>query len=140
MPAVITRQQHGHALREKKRGEEIAGLAIAQRLDGGVGAFPFLAAIPTVVVVVAVTVVVAIGKVVFVIVADEVTQTEPVVAGDEIDAGMGMTAAVVVEIGTAAQAGGEFTGGPGTLPKAPHFIAITSVPLGPARGIIRREQ
>src|SRR5208337_1651082 len=136
VPAVITRQQHGHALREKQRGEEIAGLAVAERPDGGVGAFPFLAAVPTVVVVVAVAVVVAIGKVVFVVVADESAQTEPVVAGDEIDAGMGMTAAVVVEIGTAAQAGGEFTGGTGTLPKATDFIAIASIPLGPAGRVV----
>ena len=60
------------------------------------------------VVVVAVAVVFAVGLVVLVVVADEIVQREAVVRGDEVDAGVGLAAVVLVQIAAAGEPVGEF--------------------------------
>jgi hypothetical protein len=87
---LIAAGEHGHALREHERGEEVAHLALAQVVDLGIVGGAFRAHVPTVVVVGAVGVVVAVGLVVLVVVADEVAEREAVVRGDEVDAGVGV--------------------------------------------------
>ena len=106
-----------------------------QGQDVGVVGRAFGAAIPAVVVVGAVFVILAVGFVVFVVVADEIFEREAVMAGDEIDAGVGSAAALLIKIAAAAKARGEFGHGAGVrLPKAAHAIAIFAVPLGPEDG------
>ena len=67
-PDLITHAMHRHALRKKERGQHVALLPLAQRIDREVIGRPFSPAIPALVVVGAVTVVFAVGFVVFVIV------------------------------------------------------------------------
>ena len=90
------------------------------------------AAVPAVVVVGAVAVVLAVGLVVLVVVADQVVQREAVVAGDEVDAGVGLAAVVLVEVAAAGQPRGELGGGAAVaLPEAADAVAVLAVPLGP---------
>ena len=77
----------------------------------------------------------AIGFVVLVVVGNQVAEGEPVVGGDEVDAGPGMAGVGLVQIGAAGQAGGELAEGGGFAPpEVPHRIAVTAVPLRPQGG------
>ena len=87
--------------------EEVLHLAVAQPLDGRVVGRPFDAAVPAAVVVGAVAVVFAVGLVVLVVVGDEVVEREAVVAGDEVDALLGLALLVAVDLGAADQPVGE---------------------------------
>ena len=108
MAELVTGQEHGHALRQEQRSDEVALLLPAQGIDGGIIRRPLGAAVPTVVVVGPVLVIFPIGLVVFVVVADQVMQREAVVAGDEIDAGIGLAPVVLIQVTAAAQTGGKF--------------------------------
>src|SRR3989441_7906996 len=82
-------QDHRHPLRAEQGGQHVALDALAhpadaRRLGRSLGA-PVLAVVG----VRAVTVVLAVRLVVLVLVADQVLQGEPVVARDEVDAGVG---------------------------------------------------
>ena len=89
------------------------------------------------VVVGAVAVVLAVGLVVLVVVADQIVQREAVVGGDEIDAGVGLAAAVLVEVAGAGKAPGEIADQAAVaLPVGAHGVAVAVVPLGPAGGKI----
>src|SRR5579871_2981240 len=103
MAQLVAGQQHGHALRQKQRGDQVAFLLFAQRVDGGVLRRPFLAAVPAIVVIGAVVIVLAVGFVVLVVVADEVLQVEAIMARDEIDARERLAAIVAKKIGAAAE-------------------------------------
>src|SRR5205814_264135 len=89
-------------------------------------------AIPANIVIAAVLVVFAIGFIVFFVVAHQVFQRETIVAGHEVDAGVGPAAALLIEIAAAAQAGGKFGNrAPLPLPETADGIAILAVPLCP---------
>ena len=98
---LVAAADHRHALREQQRGHEVALLPLAQRDDRRVVGRPFGAAVPAIVVVGAVAVVLAVGLVVLLVVADQVVQREAVVAGDEVDAGVGLPAVVLVQVAAA---------------------------------------
>ena len=84
------------------------------------------------IVVVAVVVVLAVRFVVFVVVADEIVQRETVVRGNEIDAGVGAAAVVLVEVRAARQAISHLADPPFVaFPKAADRVAILAVPLRP---------
>ena len=88
-----------------------------------------------VVVVGAVAVVLAVGLVVLLVVADEIAEGEAVVRGDEVDAGVGLAAVVLVEVAGAGEAVGEVGELAGVaLPEAADGVAVLAVPLGPEDG------
>ena len=82
-----------------------------------------------------VAVVLAVGLVVLVVVADQVGEGEAVVAGDEVDAGVGAAAARGVDVAGARQSREASSGTwPGVAaPEPPHAVAVRAVPLRPAR-------
>src|SRR3954463_8471020 len=89
--------------------------------------------VPRAVVGMAVAVVLAVRLVVLVVVRHEIVQREPIMRGDEIDAGPRLAAAPVEQIARRGDAGRQF--GDRTLialPIGPHSVAIAVVPLGPA--------
>src|SRR5258708_35402994 len=93
----------------------------------------FAAAVPDVIGVVAVAVLLAVRLVVLVVVTDEIVEGEPVMGGDEVDAGPGPAPLVAEDVGGAGEARGEI--GRDALvafPQAPHRVAVLRVPLGPA--------
>src|SRR5262245_56736241 len=83
-----------------------------------------------------VAVVLAVGKVVLAVVADEVPQGKPIVAGQEVDRVARRAAGTLVEVGTAAQSRRQRRGHPRlAAPEATYVIAILSIPLRPARAV-----
>src|SRR5438876_4890257 len=96
---LIAAGQHRHALRKKKRRQEISALPFAQGIDLRVIRRPFCAAIPGLIIIVAVVVAVAVRLVVLFIVADQVVERETIVRGDEIDAGIWASPVMSIKIG-----------------------------------------
>ena len=91
-------------------------------------------AVPGAVVVLAVGVALAVGVVVLVVVGDQVRQREPVVRGDEVDAGHRVARVGLVEVGAAGEPAGEVVDGPGLAPpEVAHRVAVVAVPLRPQR-------
>ncbi|GAA1243966.1 hypothetical protein GCM10009646_34600 [Streptomyces aureus] len=124
--------EHGDALGEQQRGEEVALLPAAQFEHAFVVGGAFGAAVPGPVGALAVPVVLAVGLVALVVVRDQVAQGESVVGGDEVDAGARAAAVVLVEVGGAGEPGGEL--GEGVLagaPEVPYGVAVLAVPLRP---------
>ena len=80
-----------------------------------------------------VLVVLAIRLVVLLVVGDEVVQGEPVMGGDEIDAGPGLAAAVIEDVAGRAKPRGEGARRCLTAPEIAHRVAEFVVPFGPAR-------
>src|SRR5581483_2970800 len=80
-PDLVAAEQHRDALREEERGEEVALLAGAERLDRRVVGRTFDAAVPRAVVALAVAVLLAVRLVVLLVVRDEVREREAVVGG-----------------------------------------------------------
>src|SRR5688500_15922870 len=107
-PYLVTRQQHGDALGENQRGQEVALLLPPECLARRVVGRSLGPTVPTVVLVGAVLIIVTIRVVVLVIVADQVVQCEAIMAGDEIDASRRLAPVILIEVATAAQAGGKF--------------------------------
>jgi hypothetical protein len=125
---------HGYALRAQQREQKIALLPLAQGNDFGVVGPSLRAAIPGVIVVGPVAVLFSIGVVVLVVVADQVVEREPIVRGDEIDAGGGMAAVPLVEVARTREAIAELGELPVVaLPVPPRHVAVAAVPLGPQR-------
>jgi hypothetical protein len=81
---LIARQEHGYALREEQRRQEIAVLPLAELVYGLIAGWTFGPAIPTYVVIVSVAVFFAVRFVVFALVADQIAESETVVASYEI--------------------------------------------------------
>ena len=86
------------------------------------------------IVVVAVAVVFAVGFVVLFVVADQVAQSESIVGGDEIDAGVRPPAVMLVEIGGSSKPVRHFADAPSRLSRNADRVAIFSVPFRPERG------
>ena len=128
----IAAAQHGHALAEQQRSQEVAFLAGAQLVCGFVWGFAFRAEVPAFVLVMAVAAVFAIGLVVFFLVGHQVVQRVAVVGGDEVDAGAGQPPVGFVEVAAAGEPVGHFGNLPFiALPEFAHAIAVLAVPLGP---------
>ena len=98
---LVAHQDHRHAQRQQRDGQEVLHLAVAQLLDRRVVGRPFDAAVPTAVVVGAVAVVLAVGLVVLLVVGNEIVEREAVVAGHEVDALLGLALLVAVDLGAA---------------------------------------
>ena len=134
---LVASGQHRHALRKKKRRQEIPALALAQRVDLRVIRWAFDPAIPRLIVVVAVAVLVAVQLVVLFVVADQIDQREPIVGSDEIDARVWATPVVLIKIGTAGEPVSHLADSPlVAFPKAPHRVPIFAVPFRPEHGKI----
>ena len=132
---LVAAAEHGNALRQQHRGQQVALLPLAQRQHMGVAGRPLHPAVPAQIVVGAVAVVLAVGLVVFVVVADQVFQGEAVVAGHEVDAGVGAPPALLVQVAGARQPGGQLRGGvPVALPVAANGVPVAAVPFGPQHG------
>src|SRR5262249_21960512 len=100
----VAREQHRNSLRQDQRGQQIALLPLAQGQDGLIVGWPVDAAVPAIVVAAAVAVLLAVGLVVLAIVADEIVESESIMAGDEVDAGVRETAALLIQVAAAAEA------------------------------------
>src|SRR5438309_9750379 len=84
------------------------------------------------VIVVAIMVLLPVGSVVFLIVANEIGESESVVRGDKINAGVRPFAIVLIKIGAASQPIRHFADLPlVALPKTAHGIAIFPIPFRP---------
>ncbi len=89
---LVAAQQHGNALRQQQRGQEVPPLPGAQLVDSRIVSRALYTAVPGAVVVGAVEILLAIRLVVLLVVAHQVGQREAIVAGDEVDAGVGLSA------------------------------------------------
>ena len=76
-------------------------LVPAQGINGGIVRRTLGPTVPAVIIVGAVLVVFAIGLVVFLIVTDEVVEREAIMAGNKIDAGLGLAPVALIQIATA---------------------------------------
>ena len=95
---------------------------------------PSHAAVPALVVALAVAVVLAVGLVVLVVVADQVAESEPVVARDEVDARARLPPVVRVQVARPGEPRGHLVHRPAVpLPELPHAVPVLAVPLRPAR-------
>ncbi len=131
---LVAAQDHRHALGKQQRGQEVALLTLAQGQHRRVVCRAFGAAVPGSIVRLAVAVVVAVGLVVLVVVADEVSEREAVVGGDEVDAGVGFAAGRLVQVRAAGQPIAEFAERSGLAsPEVAHGVAVLPVPLRPER-------
>src|SRR6201996_4484822 len=104
---LVPAQQHGHALGQQQRADQVAPLAGPQVVDGRVVGRALGPAVPGPVVVGAVPVVLAVGLVVLVVVGDQVVDGEAVVRGDEVDRRGRAPAVVLVQVGRAGDTGRE---------------------------------
>lgn len=125
---LISHEKHRNALREKKSEEKVAHLPLSQLGDVRILCRSFNAAIPAVVLVVAVAVVFLIGEVVFLIVADQIAQSESVVRCDEIDAAQRRA---VDHFTAAKNIGKNARFSWRSFEKSPDDIAIASIPFRP---------
>src|ERR1043165_3259162 len=83
----------------------------------------------------AVAIVFAVGLVVLVIVTDQILKRETVMAGDEVDAGVGGPAGLLVEVGETGQARGELRCRAAVpLPEAAHVVPVAAIPFRPQHG------
>ena len=91
-----------------------------------------MAEVPVEVLAGAVVVVLQVGLVVLFSIADEVTEGEPVVGGDEVDAGPRAPSVVIEKIAGSRDAGRQFRElSAVSTPEPPHGVAVAVVPLGP---------
>lgn len=93
---------------------------------GGVALHPVIA---RVIVVGAVSVVLSIGPVVLVRVGHHVVQSEPVVRGDEVDAGPRSSSARGVQVGRSGQSVGQLAQCRRSTPEITHRVSVAVVPL-----------
>ena len=89
----VAGQDHRHALGKQQRGQEVPHLLAPQARIAGSSVGPSTPQFQLVLLFVAVAVVFAVGLVVLVVVGNQVVEREAVVAGDEVDAGVGPAAA-----------------------------------------------
>src|SRR5439155_20532196 len=103
----IAGEQHGHALRQEQGRDEILGPAAAQAEDLRIVRGSFHAAIPAEVFGHAVAIVLAVGLIVLLVIGDQVPERKAVVAGHKIDRVIGPASGSLVQVGAAAQTGGQ---------------------------------
>src|SRR5581483_11786157 len=133
-PDLVAAEQHRDALREEERGEEVALLAGAERLDRRVVGRTFDAAVPRAVVALAVAVLLAVRLVVLLVVRDEVREREAVVGGREVDAVVRLAAVGLIEVRASREPRGELRQAVLlAAPEVAHRIAVLPVPLRPER-------
>src|SRR6476660_3401511 len=127
---LIAAGQHRHALRKEKRSQEISALTIAQGIDLRVIRRPFHATVPREIVTVAVLVAVAVRLIVFFIVADQVVESEPVVRGNEIDAGIWASPVVPIKIGAPSEPVAHLANAAlVAFPKTANRVAVFALPF-----------
>ena len=132
---LVAVRDHRHALAQQQRREEVPLPLGAQGVHRRVVRRPLGPGVPRAVVALAVVVVLAVGLVVLLVVGDQVVQREAVVRGDEVDAGLGGAAVVLVQVGRARDARRELAERRGlAAPEVAHGVAVLAVPLGPLRG------
>src|SRR6266403_4517547 len=135
MADLVARDKHRNSLRQEQRGYEIAPLLGAKALDCGIVRGAFHAAVPATVIVSAVAVFFTVGLIMLGVVADQVLQSEAIMRGDEINAGIRFAPAARVKVAGAGEAVGEFADQAAiALPVGAHGIAVLIVPFGPAGG------
>ena len=100
---LVTSENHWHALGEDQCRGQVSDLPVSQPLNDGICGRPLNPAIPAVVLVKAVAVPLAVRLVVLLIVAYQVSQSESIVARDEIHAVIRCPPASTVEISAAAE-------------------------------------
>eukprot|EP00982_Pelagococcus_subviridis_P002224 17180-Pelagococcus_subviridis.AAC.1 len=132
---LVPLRHHRRPLRHEQRGEEVSHLAVAQRLRHRQRVFAILrgaeTAVPGLIVVVPVVVVLPVRLVVLIVVRHQISQREPVVAGDEVDRVIRLSPVVIQRRG-AAQALGEDARVPGhPADEIPRVVAEPTVPLRP---------
>ena len=129
---LVAHKQHGHAADNSSSAKKFLTCrlrsASTDRIFGG----SLHAAVPAQIVVGAVAVVLAIGFVVLSVVRDEIVESEPVMAGHEIDALLGLPLLVTVNVGAARIRAAT----PGyrsrcRLQETSHIVAEPAVPLLP---------
>ena len=103
-PSFVAHEDHRHANGKDGDGEKILHLPIAQLLYGRIVGWTFDAAIPAAIVIRAVSVVLAIGFIVLPVIGNKVVESEPVVAGHEIDALFCFTKIMPVDLGASYKA------------------------------------
>src|SRR5262245_34785544 len=129
---LVAPQDHGHALRHEEERQEVAGLALAEGDDLRFLRLALLAAVPGEVLAVAVAIALAVLQVVLLVVAHEVAQGEPVVAGHEVHAVPGSPPGAAVEVGAPREARREVGHHARVaLHEAAQLVAELPVPLRP---------
>src|SRR5215475_5496049 len=129
---LVSAAQHRHALGKKQSGKKIPALPVAQGIDLRIVGGPFHAAVPRLIIVVAVAVIVAIQVVVVLVVADQISQREPVMCCDEVNARIRPAAVMFIEVGAPGQSIGHFANAAlVALPKTANRVTIFSIPFGP---------
>ena len=132
MAEFVTVPHHGDALAHQEGRYQRAPAALAYLEDRRVVGRAFRAAVPRAVVVSSVVVVLAVRLVVLAVVGDQVGEGEPVMRGDEIDAGVGAPPGPLVQVGAAGQPVGEIRQGVvSATPVVTDGVAVAPVPLRP---------
>ena len=101
MPDLVAHQDHRYSEREQRDGQEVLHLPVSQSFHRRIVGRAFDPAIPTSVVGRAVAIVLPVCLVVLAVVGNEVIEREAIVAGDEVDALLGLASLVAVDLGTA---------------------------------------
>src|SRR5207302_7650920 len=130
---LVAGEQHRCALRQQQSAEEVAPLTGAQRIDVLVVGRAFDPAVPRPVVGMAILVVLAVRLVVPLVVGDQIVEREPVMGGNEIDAGPWLAAAVIENVARGAKAWSESARWGLAAPEVAHRIPVFVIPLGPTR-------
>src|SRR4029077_3079261 len=130
---LIARKQHRCPLRKQQDGGKVLDLAQSQGIDllvlcrtlySMVGAEGVIRSIP---------VTFAVRKVVLLIVGNEIVEREAIMAGHEIDALIGRTCEMLIEIGAAGNSGGNRADHPCVAAdESPEVVAIAAVPFSPS--------
>ena len=128
----VPAEQHRHPARDQKSQQEVLDLAFPHGLDRGIRCLAFCAVVLAEVVVCPIMVVFSVCFIVLITIAHQVIQSEPIVAGDEIDAALGAFARLGIDVGTAADAAGKQTKHPIiAAPEPSDVITVLTVPLRP---------
>src|SRR5262249_10846647 len=128
----IAAKHHGSAHREKQRTSVVLRQLFSQPDDSHIIRVAFGATVPGIIVVGAVEIMLEIGIVVFLVRRDQVIQSEPVVAGDEVDAVISRPAVVTEEVGRSGQPSANVRQLPGiAFAELPEAIAKPAVPFRP---------
>src|SRR3974390_578395 len=100
----VSHEYHRDTQREDRDDQEVLDLAIAQSFHLGVLGWTFNAAVPAAIVVSAVAIAFAVRVIVLRVVADEIVESEAIVAGYEIDALLRLALLMSIDFGTAKDA------------------------------------
>src|SRR5919112_3587718 len=130
----VTVRDHGHALRKGQGCQEISFDAVPHPHDVRGSAGSLYPPIPTPVLIGSIAILLAICLIVLGVIADEIVQSEAIVAGYEVDARLGRAAIVLVEIAAAGEPRGQLADlACVATPEAANRITVFPIPLAPAR-------